>query len=811
MRISLNWLRELVTVTLEPVALAELLTVAGFEVESIEDRRTWADGVVVGRVLSCDRHPNANKLRVCQVDVGASNSLQIVCGAANVGADLWVPVAPVGTYLPIVDLKIRASKLRGIVSEGMICSLAELGLAKESEGIHSFEAGDFVPGQDVRPLLGLNDVVLDVTSTANRADALSMVGLAREVAALTGAKLQLPQPPEFSGLKSGAVVLRLPEPQACPTYIGTVVEQIQICPSPPWLQQRLQMAGIRPISNVVDITNYVLLEWGQPLHAFDGDRLRDVTPATPLQIGVDFAQAGETLETLDGQKRILTAQTLVITANGQPAALAGVMGGAATEVHGGTQNLFLEAAIFDPVAVRRSARSQGLCTEASTRYERGVNQAELMLACRRSLQLLTELASGVIVSQAIATTQVDQNLMGCSIQLRLDRVNQVLGPVHRGEDIGELEPQEITQILTALGCTVAPSDQEAVWTVTVPPYRCRDLEREIDLIEEIARLYGYDNFCDDLPDGAELGSLPRDQVLVNRLREAFRSVGLTELIHYSLVKPEGEQQITLANPLLVEYAALRTELLSGLLQAFQYNLEQGNGALNGFEIGRVFWRDEEGLQEADALAGILGGDRRYGKWVHSGQEHPLTWYEAKGMLESVFQRLGLTVEYQPTCQDVHLHPGRTASLWLEGQRLGIFGQFHPQLRQTMALPEAVYGFELNLDLLLEVLEQGEVTQVCFRPYSPYPTSDRDIAFFAPVSLSVAAVERAVTRAAGALLVSVTLFDEYRGGTVPLGQRSLAFRLVYGASDRTLTDEVVETAHQKIRDALEEEFQVSLRS
>lgn len=811
MRISLNWLRELVDLTLNPEELAHTLTMAGFEVESIEDRRTWADGVAIGKVLLCEPHPNADKLRVCQVDIGAADPLTIVCGASNVRADIYVPVATLGTYLPTIDLKLRPTKLRGVRSEGMICSLAELGLAKESAGIHIFTQEKLKLGSDVRPLLGLDDVILDITATANRADALSMVGVAREVAAITGATLRLPEAAQIEipkGEKSH-LALKISEPQACPAYIGTAIAQVKIAPSPEWLQQRLQAAGVRPINNVVDITNYILWEWGQPLHAFDRDRLQAVAGGDTLTIGVSFANADETLKTLDGQSRTLQSQNLLITANNKPVALAGVMGGEETEVHDDTQNLILEAALFDPVAIRRSARAVGLRTEASNRYERGVNQVELELACRRALALIVELADGVLLQQEIADARSHQGTP--SIELRLDRVNQVLGPVIVGDEMGELQPEDMQRILTALGCQVTPTSQDRVWAVTVPPYRYRDLEREIDLIEEIARLYGYDNFCDDLPDETPPGYLSADQELTRKLREVFRAAGLTELMQYSLVKPEGDAQVALSNPLFVEYSVLRTDLIDGLIDAFQYNLEQGNGALNGFEIGRIFWRDEVGLAEADALAGILGGDSTQGRWVRGGREQPMTWFEAKGILASVFQRLGLSVEYQPDLRDPRLHPGRTASLWVRGTRLGTFGQLHPELRQKRGLPDAVYLFQLDLDVLLDDLDQDEKLTPLFHPYSTYPASDRDIAFFAPTQVSVAELQRTVTKAAGDLLESVELFDEYRGEHVPAGQRSLALRLVYRAGDRTLTDAEVEPVHQKVREALVDKFNVSLRS
>ncbi|MFW6358454.1 MAG: phenylalanine--tRNA ligase subunit beta [Chroococcales cyanobacterium] len=813
MRISLNWLRELVNFTVSPEELAETLTLAGFEVEDIEDRRQWANGVVVGQVLDCQPHPNADKLRVCQVDIGQDSPSNIVCGASNVRADIYVPVATLGTYLPKIDLKLKKTKLRGIPSEGMICSLSELGLEKESEGIKILSGENLIPGTDVRPLLGLDDVILDVTATANRADALSMVGVAREVAALMDVPCRLPEvPPMEVSSGDSELALDIANSKACPAYLGTVIEGVKIGPSPDWLKWRLQSAGVRPINNVVDVTNYILLEWGQPLHAFDRERLNAIASNShPLTIGVRFAKEGESLSTLDEQTRSLSPQNLVITANDTPVAIAGVMGGKETEVYEGTQNIVLEAALFDPVTIRRSSRAQTLRTESSARYERGVNQAELDIACQRAIALLVELADGTPVTQAVADARPDWTR---SIELRLERLNQLLGQVKRGDELGYILPDEVETILTALGCELEQKRAEGeniVWTVSIPPYRYRDLEREVDLIEEVARLFGYDRFCDTLPSKTQPGVLPFAQAAKNTIRQALRAIGLTEVVHYSLVKPE-QADIVLGNPLFVEYSALRKDLLHGLIDAFEYNLSQGNGPLNAFEVGRVFWRTEAGLKETDKVAGILGGDRTLqGQWTRSGKQSPMTWYEAKGYLDSVFQHLRLSVEYQHSHEDERLHPGRTASLWVQGERLGIFGQLHPQLRSDRSLPDEVYVFSLDLDVLLKALDQDILRRPRFSAFSTYPAVERDLAFFAPTNLTVAELERVMKKAGGKLLSSVEVFDEYRGQNVPEGQRSLAFSLAYQAGDRTLTDTEVEPVHQKIRDALVDKFNVSLRS
>ncbi|MDJ0724693.1 MAG: phenylalanine--tRNA ligase subunit beta [Prochloraceae cyanobacterium] len=811
MRVSLNWLRELVEIDLTPEELGRTLTIAGFEVEEIEDLRQNADGVVVGKVIDCEPHPNADKLRVTKVDIGAESPLNIVCGAANVKTDIFVPVATVGTYLPTVNLKLKPTKLRGVRSEGMICSLSELGLEKQSDGIHIFASEGIEIGQDVRPLLGLDDVILDLSTTANRADALSMVGVAREVVALTGSVLKLPEVREISiSDRDNSLSLKVVDTNACPAYIGTIIEGITIAPSPDWLQWRLQAAGVRPINNVVDITNYILLEWGQPLHAFDRERLQDITGTESLTIGVRYASEGEKLTTLDGQERSLKTDNLLITANDKPVALAGVMGGEESEVHQESKNIVLEAALFDSVVVRKSSRAAGLRSEASTRYERGVNEAEYNVALNRAIALIIELAGGKAIAQAVVDDR-DLDSSRC-LQLRLSRINEILGPVKLENGTGQIEAEDVEKILIALGCKLEKiADRNDVWQVTPPPYRHRDLEREIDLIEEVARLYGYDNFCDELPDKTEAGYLSVREIIGRKIREAFRSTGLTEICHYSLVKPE-DKEIVLANPLFSEYSALRTDLISGLIDAFEYNQSQGNGALNAFEIGRIFWREGEELKEADAVAGILGGDlTAIGRWTRAGKGSPMTWYQAKGILESAFSRLGLTVEYRAEKEDKRLHPGRTASLWIEKQRLGIFGQLHPQLRQEKNTIDEVYVFQISFDIILASLNKEEVFTPRFKSYSTYPAVERDLAFFADVSIPVFQIEQAIKKSGGSILAGVELFDEYQGENVPEGERSLAFSLYYRASDRTLTDKEIEPVHQKVRDTLVKQFSANLRS
>lgn len=585
------------------------------------------------------------------------------------------------------------------------------------------------------------------------------------------------------------------DPKACPAYIGTVVEGVKVAPSPPWLQQKLKACGMRPINNIVDITNYILLLWGQPLHSFDRDKLDP-----ELKIGVRHARRGETLKTLDGQERALETVNLVITSNDRAVALAGVMGGESSEVSDSTTNILLEAALFDQAVIRRSARSQGLRTEASARYERGVNQATLEIAARHALQLIEELAGGTVSQQAVVDYRQP---LTRRIELSLDQVRSILGYLEEGIEItGEI----VEDTLGRLGFTLTKQEADR-WQVTVPPYRYADIERPIDLIEEIARIYGYDRFSESLPALTVGGYLPPEQEFLRQLRSCLLGLGLTEVMHNSLRLPNDCQsdQVLLTNPIAQEYSALRSDLISGLIDACCFNLSQGNGIIPAFEIGRVFRLQDGEVIEADHVAGLVG-TRLDRSWR---AQPPMDWFMAKGLLEAIFDRFNLTVEYQPDCKDQRLHPGRTASLWLNGNRLGTLGQLHPQYRAERELPPAIYVFELDLEVLYDVILDRSVP--VFQPFSLFPASDRDIAFFARIDITVAEIQRAIVQAAGDILESVTLFDEYRGEGVPAGHRSLAFRLVYRLADRTLTDDDVNPVHQRVRDMLEEKFSVILRS
>ncbi|WP_218080409.1 phenylalanine--tRNA ligase subunit beta [Anthocerotibacter panamensis] len=803
MKISYNWLKELVAFNLTPAELAERLTLVGFEVEDMVDLKTWAQGVVVGQILACEPHPQADKLKVCTVDVGQPEPLTIVCGAANARAGILAPVALVGTYLPHKSLTIEVANKRGVVSSGMICSLEELGLVRKSEGIHVFDQ-ELTLGADVRPFLGLDDVILDVTSTANRADALSMVGIAREVAAFTGSILRLPVA-EGPWVPAGAFRLAIDTSHACPAYFATVVGGLTVAPSPPWLAQKVERAGMRSINNVVDITNLVLLEWGQPLHAFD----RDLLPGSTL--GVRLAREGEVLTTLDSVTRTLVPQNLLITHDDQPVALAGVMGGAATEVNSATKAILLEAALFDPAAVRRSARAQGLRSEASARYERGVDFSALETALNRALALLAEVAGGTILAQDRVDYRTQQSP---SIVLRPQRVTHVLG-----RDVGR---EAIETSLKNYGFDVDPVGMD--YQVRVPGFRARDIQGEIDLIEEIARWVGFDHFPPTLPQSPLLGQLAPEETIMRRIRALLRAQGLTELYHNSFTPlRSGEElstkraqaearfgsqqsQVILVNPLNADYGALRSELLAGLFAAYGYNLDQGNGPLNGFELGRVLYTVGTEIREVDHLGAILGGDPLQGDW--QDYSRPWDFFAVKGILENLAQGLGLSFSFDATDEKPRLHPGRSARLTLAGEDLGFVGQVHPRLAKVEGFPEATFVFELDL----EVLVRNSLHRAYrYRSFSSYPALDRDLACFVARTYTVAQLTEAIRMSAGDLLESVVLFDEYTGPNVPPDQRSLAFRLVYRAADHTLNDAEVSTHQERVRNTLVAQFAAQLRS
>ncbi len=817
MRVSLQWLRELVQVEpeqLEPQHLAERLSIAGFEVESIEDLAARAAGVVVGHVLSREAHPDADKLSVCQVAVGAGEPLQIVCGAANVRAGIHVPVALVGSTLPAVGLTIKPAELRGVASSGMICSLQELGLAESSEGILILDdLLDTVPalGTALGPCLGLDDQVLELAITANRPDGLSIRGIAREVAAICGGHTTFAPAPAAvpaQPLLAGADDLRAME--AGGLFSVTALTELKVAPSPAWLRQRLERSGLRPINNVVDITNLVMLETGQPLHAFDAEALARLSggAADPAQLGLRQGRDGEQLTTLDAEQRDLDGEALVVSYADQPIALAGVMGAMAEAVSANTTSIWLEAAVFSPQAVRRSARSVGLRTEASTRFEKGLPLEVTLSSADRAVQLLTELAGAQLQGRWLhrrSPAPVD------ALTLERDALHNLLGPViEDGEEV-DLADERIEATLEALGCRLEPGEDG--WQVTVPPERAMDLRREVDLIEEVARLVGYDQFASHLPDPLEPGGLSAEQQVERRLRRALCVAGLQESCGLSLVSA-APGRVPLANPLLADYGHLRDNLHDELLQAARRNLQASQPGFWAFEIGQVFHPGQGEARQETLLVGVISGVRGSELWSSSGKPRPLDYYEARGVLQGPLESLRIPVEDRPLEQETGgelLHPGRSSALMIEGRGGGWFGQLHPGQAEALDLPEATYLFQLELGALLAAATRRNRWQPAFTPFATVPASERDLALVVPREVATTALLSAIRKAGKPLLEQVVLVDRYEGAQVEAGCCSQAFRLRYREPSRTLTDEEVERTHQSVRNAVEKQFSARLRS
>jgi len=803
MRISLNWLREYVDLRVEAAELAHRLTMAGLEVGSIETLGLGIEGVVTARIVEKGSHPGADRLSLCRVDDGTEVHT-IVCGATNMQAGDMVALARVGTNLP-GGVKIKKAKIRGEASSGMMCSERELGLSEGHEGILILPS-DTPLGDRLVDVLGLPDTVFEVELTPNRADCLSVVGVAREVAALTGAELRLPQP---AVREAGAPIgeqtsVTIEDPELCRRYAARIVRGVTIGPSPRWLQQRLQAVGVRSINNVVDVTNYVLMELGHPLHAFDLQRL------TGQRIVVRRAVEGERFTTLDGQERALDADTLMICDAAGPVAVAGIMGGLNSEVESNTQDLLLESAYFDPANIRRSAKRLGLSTEASYRFERGADIEGLMRALDRATELIVQLAGGT-VAQGIwdaYPTALEPRQIPC----RPERVRAVLGV--------ELSSEQIGGYLAALGLVAVAGSGEPL-LFRVPTHRV-DLEREIDLIEEVARLHGYDAIPTTLPKVAMSAAVrPASRRMADAARDALASAGLQEAICLSFIDPAEDERLALEpadplrpkvavqNPLNSEAAVLRTTLLPGLLHSGGLNCRRQTGPLRLFEVGRTFHPVAGQVlpQEVQRVAAVLAGERSPLGWL--GDTQPVDFFDVKGLVEGLLAALGVTgVRWETLSDRPWLHPGRGARLVLDGAQVGWCGQLHPDPAQTYEVPEQTLAFELDLDRLQGVRRSpGKFTGL-----DRYPAVARDLAVVIDRATPVQQVLDAVAEHAQRepLLRTATLFDVYTGERLAEGKVSLAMRLVYRAEQRTLTEEDVQRAEAGVLAHLEQQLGARLR-
>lgn len=810
MRVSWKWLKELVEFNLQPEELASLMTMSGVAVEGIERAQKGIKHVKVGLIHEITDHPHADKLCICHVKIDEEELLTIVTGATNVKSGQKVPVALLGAMLP-GGKKIEKAVLRGVESDGMLCSAQELGLdadkipAEQKDGIYILSA-DAPVGADIIDVLELDDVILELELTPNRSDCMGMLNVAREVAALTGGKVNLPhiKKSEQGGSCAELIKIEIEDTNLSSRYVGRIIKDVHIAPSPLWLQHRLMAAGIRPINNIVDVTNYVMMEMGQPLHAFDYDTLKGNC------IKVRKAAPGEVMVTLDGQKRALSPDMLVIADAERPVALAGVMGGWDTEVTERTKTILLESAFFNGASVRRTSLNLGLRSEASLRFEKNVDLDQVNLVADRAISLMEELGAGKAVDGHVDCYPIQEEK--APIRLRLSRINEILGT--------ELTKERVEEYLTALNLGVTLGGAGA-WTVKVPSYR-RDIEKEVDLVEEVARLYGYDNIPTTLPCGQSTqGKKTREQKLDYRLRSVLVAQGMMEVITYSFINPrhldwvkipEGHQlrdTVKVKNPLSEEQGIMRTILLPGLLEAVQKNLNKRNKNFKLFEIGKVYnnagFPDKKDLpQEKWTIGGITTGSKEK-NWLYGEEEYD--FFYLKGVIENLLDVLRIDDYVFSKSQEMPwLHPGRAAAVEVMGEEAGYIGEVHPLVLENYGIDQKVVVVQLDLD----VLKEAAPDRLNYKSIGKFPAVTRDLAVVVPEHVEARSVEKLIASVGEKLLVKIELFDVYRGKQIEQGHKSLAFSLSWQAPDKTLTDEEVNNYHEHIEQVLDKEFGGDIR-
>jgi len=787
MIISLNWLKEYVDYSVSPEELADRLTMSGLEVESIEYTGKALENVVVAEILDMGPHPDADKLSLCRVTDG-SNEYPIVCGASNMKAGDKVALARTGTVLPPgpkfpEGITIKKAKIRGQVSEGMLCAENELGLGTESDGIMILPPGA-VPGTRLIDEIGVNDVLLEIGITPNRPDCLSVVGTAREVAAILSAKAGYP---DLSVNESGAPVsdyvsVEILSPEKCPRYTCRVISGVKIGPSPEWMKARLESSGIRSINNVVDVTNYVLLELGQPLHAFDYDLVKG------KKIIVRQAGEGEIIKTLDGIERKLTGDDLLICDAERAVALAGVMGGADTEVTEGTRNILLESAYFSPDTVRKTSRKTGLKSESSYRFERGVDPEGVVRALDRAAALIAELAGGKVAAGRI--DEYPAKIEPAVVSVSAKRVNAILGT--------NISEDEIISIQKRLGLELLSSDS-GVLTFKVPAYRV-DLTREIDVIEETARLYGYNNVPVTLPAVGMKTELPRSvRIVQSKFKEIFTANGFYEAINYSFEDEEllrlfsPEAALPILNPISKDGAVMRTSLTAGLVKNVLLNLSRQESDVRIFETGKVYIPSSGDRlpKEINKLAAAATGRKQPELW----DREEIDFFDLKAILEKAFGALHVPAgaAFKSATEIEFLHPGKSAEITIDGEAVGYVGELHPGLRERLELTKRVYVAEIDLDAAARLTagKKGE-----FKPLPKFPSVRRDIALVVDEGVSAGSIIDEIRSLGSGLIEDARIFDVFTGGSVQAGKKSVAVSLHLRAADKTLTEDEINKIQDK---------------
>ena len=801
MKVSLNWIKDYVDIQMDVKDLTHLLTMAGLEVEAATSVGEGLEKVVVAEILSIRKHPNADRLSLVETKTN-QETFSIVCGATNIREGQRVPLALVGARLPN-GVEIKRSKIRGVASEGMLCSEIELGLGQDASGIMILPTQ--IPlGKELGEALGVKDIVLDISITPNRPDCLCMIGIAREIAALTHQKMKYPHSSlSIHGKeihqKTSVTIL---DPDLCPRYVARIVEDVKIGPSPYWMKTRLEKVGMRSINNVVDVTNYMMMEWGQPLHAFDFDFLEEG------RIVVRRAKAGEEFVSLDGVKRTLDGEMLMICDGVKPVAIAGVMGGLNSEINEDTQRVLIESAYFDPAGNRKTSKKLGLETEAAFRFGRGIDYEGCLPAANRAVQLIQELAGGRVVEGVVDVYPVP--IKPRPIRLDHKRIYQVLGI--------EIPSEQVKHYLEDLELKVKRENQD-ILVVTPPSFR-GDLEREIDLIEEIARLNDYDRIPMTLPKSPPSEErTTKAYLLEKKAMEIMIHHGYHEVITYSFTSAASSDHIHLVpddprrrhlrilNPLTEDFSVMRTSLIPGLMETVRYNLSRKNTNVKLFELRRVFLQQEgERLpNEIKFLAAVAMGLDRDAHWAISPRN--VDFYDIKGCVEDLLDALQIREAKFVKADDVtYLHPGKGSKVVLDKEVLGVLGEIHPQVSDNYEINGKVYLFELNFSKLVKWAEEAKR----FQPLPKFPAVYRDLSIVVDRALEGERVMETIRALRHPFVEEVTLFDIYQGSSIPEGKKGVSYRIRYQANDRTLTDEEVNQCHEKILFRLKEVFQLDLR-
>lgn len=804
MKVSYKWLKEYLDLSdVTPDELAEKMSRTGIEVDDVIYPGKGLSKIVVGETLSVVDHPDSDHLHVCQVNIGTEEPIQIVCGAPNVAAGQKVIVALHGARIT-GNAKIKKGKMRGQESNGMICSLAELGYSesvvskKYADGIFVLPA-EAVPGTEVVDLLELDDAILDIDITPNRADALSMRGSAYEVAAIYNKALKFPEAPvsEKTGSVTDYIKVAVEDTNDAPAYHIQVIKDVKIAESPLWLQNKLMNGGIRPINNVVDITNYILLEYGQPLHAFDYDQIGS------KEIIVRRAKENETMTTLDGVERTLDTDNIVITNGTAPIALAGVMGGLDSEITDGTVTVALEAALFNPVLIRKTAGKFNLRSESSSRFEKGINVATIRTAGQHAAELIHELAGGTIVAGTASVDTVE--VKDTEVVITLEKINRSLGTA--------ISSGEVTAIFNQLG--FASTFDGEIFTVAVPPRRW-DISIYADILEEVARIYGYDNLPETLPITPALPTaLTPKQHTMRITRRFMEGAGLTQNISYVLTTAEKAREyavedkegIRLAWPMSEDRSTLRMNLLSTLLDNAAYNVARKNTDIQFYEIGRVFFPSADSVLpiEAERLAGVMTGMAYQKDWQMAAE--PVNFYHAKGVLDGYFETMGLSdqIRFEAAKDLKWMHPGRTAAVYLGDAYIGYVGQVHPATTNAYDLKET-YAFEIDFEAIIAAPKEV-ITQ---QPIPKFPGVTRDVALLVDETVTHQQIVKTIKENGGKFLKDVHLFDIYQGKGIEDGKKSVAYSMSFLNPEATLVDEDINKAFTKLVAALETECGAAIR-